>query len=139
MSFRHLIFSTIGLLCAAMAVHAAPIDTSLINLIATPREFDGKSVRVIGFAHLEFEGNAIYLHRDDDNAGALKNGLWIDVEKIPPAEQARLNGRYVLVEDTFSMDNKGHFGLWSGSIQKITRVVPMQRTPPPPSGRHQVR
>jgi len=31
---------------------------SLIQLIANPREFDGKAVRIIGYARIEFEGTA---------------------------------------------------------------------------------
>jgi hypothetical protein len=34
---------------------------------------------------------------------------------------AELDQKYVLVEGTFDAKMKGHMGLWSGSIQKITR------------------
>jgi len=42
-----------------------PEDVSLIQLIANPQAYDGKTVRITGFLHLEFEGNAIYLHNED--------------------------------------------------------------------------
>ncbi len=38
-------------------------NTSLIRLIATPEKYDGKTIQVIGYLHLEFEGDAIYLIR----------------------------------------------------------------------------
>jgi len=110
------------LLVFANVAFAEPIDVSLINLIATPKEFDGKLVRVKGFARVEFEGNAIYLHRDDYLQGITKNGLWLDFEESSPKQMARIDKRYVLVEGVFSMNEQGHFGLWSGSIKKITRL-----------------
>jgi len=36
-----------------------------VPLIANPKDYHGKIVRVIGFVRLEFEGNAIYLHQGD--------------------------------------------------------------------------
>lgn len=111
-----------GILVFASAVSAQPIDVSLINLIATPREFDGKLVRVRGFARLEFEGTAIYLHREDYLQGITKNGLWLDVEPDAKNRAARANNRYVIVEGVFSMANRGHLGLWSGSINNVARM-----------------
>lgn len=52
-------------------------DVSLIQLIAQPEKFEGKRVRFIGFLRIEFEGNAIYLHREDFDHGITKNGLWL--------------------------------------------------------------
>ena len=110
------------------AAFSQPLDVSLINLIANPKEFDGKLVRVIGFARLEFEGNAIYLHREDHLQGITKNGLWLDVESALKKATTRLSDRYVIVEGVFSMSDQGHMGLWSGSIQKITRMDPWAAT-----------
>ena len=54
-------------------------DVSLIQLIAQPEKFEGTRVRLIGFLRIEFEGNAIYLHREDFDHGIAKNGLWVDL------------------------------------------------------------
>src|SRR5262245_48410663 len=40
-------------------------DVSLYELITRPAEFHGKRVRVIGFAHFEFESNGLFPHRED--------------------------------------------------------------------------
>lgn len=114
----------VGLLVFACAALSQTIDVSLISLIATPKDFDGKRVRVIGFARLEFEGNAIYIHREDYLQGITKNGLWLDVELASKKSVTEANNRYVLVEGVFSMKDQGHLGLWSGSIQKVTRMDP---------------
>ena len=100
---------------------AEPLDVSLVQLIANPKSYDGKVVRVIGFVRLEFEGNAIYLHQDDYKHGIPKNGLWIDVTDNMRKKKADFDQKYVLLEGTFDVNDTGHMGLWSGSIQKISR------------------
>ncbi|MDR7298870.1 hypothetical protein J2X16_004238 [Pelomonas aquatica] len=117
-------FALAGLFVFANIAVAEPIDVSLINLIATPADFDGKQVRVKGFARVEFEGNAIYLHRDDYLYGITKNGIWLDLEKASNKSAASADKRYVLIEGVFSMKEQGHFGMWSGSIKHITRIQP---------------
>ena len=100
---------------------AEPISVSLVQLIANPKDYDGKIVRVIGFVKLEFEGDAIYLHQDDYKHNIHKNGLWIDVTDDIRKKRAGLDQKYVLIEGTFNAKMRGHMGLWSGSIQKISR------------------
>ena len=117
-------FAFAGLLVLASIAMAEPIDVSLITLIAKPAEFDGKQVRVTGFARVEFEGNAIYLHRDDYLYGITKNGLWLDLEMVSSKLAAGADKRYVLIEGVFSMEEQGHFGMWSGSIKHTTRIQP---------------
>lgn len=92
---------------------------SLVALLARPREYDGKIVQVVGFAHLEFEGNGLYLHREDFEQGLVKNSVWVDIS----GQRARLapNDRYVIVEGVFNARNNGHMGLRSGSLERVTR------------------
>jgi len=96
-----------------------PINVSLIQLIANPKEYDGKFVRVGGFASFEFEGDAIYLHKDDMRYCLTKNGLWLDTGSLG---KQKFNGKYVSVEAIFNATSKGHMGLWSGSLQRISRM-----------------
>lgn len=92
---------------------------SIIDLIARPAAFHGKRVRIIGYAHFEFEGNGLYLSREDWRRGILRNGLWLEP---PPERPDSLNDRYVLVEATFDAMQAGHFGMWSGSLEKVVRL-----------------
>ena len=65
-----------------------PIDVSLIQLIANPNEYHGKFVRLIGFCRLEFEGDALFLHREECpcnlSAGRLdfSNSLILDQTRL---------------------------------------------------------
>jgi hypothetical protein len=98
-------------------------DVSLINVIATPEKYKGRKIRVIGYLNLEFEGNGIYLHKDDYENGIAKNGLWVEMSRdsiqLPQIKKCIEN--YVLIEGTFDL-SKGHMGAFSGSIKNITRL-----------------
>lgn len=117
-----------SVLMLLLALHAGfagaqAVAVSMINLIANPKDFDGKKVRLIGYVRLEFEGDSIYLHRDDARQGNTKNGVWLDVD-LPQKQRTRVNNRYAIVEGVFSMEEQGHFGLWSGSIKNVSRLDP---------------
>ena len=104
------------------AANQNALEVSIIQLIANPKDYDGKIVRVIGVGSLEFEGNGVYLSRDDWKY-VSRNGLWIEVgNKATPYNVAKnWNGKYVIIEGTFDAKMTGHFGMWSGAIVNITR------------------
>jgi hypothetical protein len=97
---------------------------SMIALIATPEKFDGKTVMVVGFLRLEFEGNCLYMHKDDYEHGIMKNGLWVFRNSVINAKSEALNMHYVLIVGTFEAKQKGHMGLFSGSLINITAATP---------------
>jgi hypothetical protein len=98
-------------------------DVSLINVIASPEKYKGRKIRVIGYLNLEFEGNGIYLHKDDYENGIPKNGLWVEMSRdsiqLPQIKKCIKN--YVLIEGTFDLSG-GHMGAFSGTIKDITRL-----------------
>jgi hypothetical protein len=98
-------------------------DVSMISLIATPEKYEGRQIRIIGYLNLEFEGNGIYLHKDDYEYGIPKNGLWVEMSmdsiQLPQIKKCIKN--YVLIEGTFDL-GEGHMGAFSGSIKNITRL-----------------
>jgi hypothetical protein len=76
------------------------LNVSLIQLIATPEKYDGVAIRLIGYLRLEFEGNALYLHREDYERG-LPNGIWIAVPRDLSKDQTQtVNNKYVICEGT---------------------------------------
>src|SRR5271169_6128251 len=79
-----------------------PVDVTLVQLIANPEKFDGKLVRVIGFLRLEFEGNVLYLHREDYENAILGDGIWVDVTPEITKQKKTLNMHYVVLEGIFS-------------------------------------
>jgi hypothetical protein len=98
-------------------------DVSLIPLIANPQAYDRKIVRITGFLHLEFEGNAIYLHGEDFQYSLTKNALWINVPKDMTQGQIKaVNDQYVICTGRFVAGMHGHMGLNSGEIDDVTRL-----------------
>jgi len=123
---HHIIFATLVACIVAAVTNARagdemPQDVSIVQLLATPEKFDGKLVRVIGFLCLAFEGDAVYLHREDFDHALTQNALWVDV---PEKCDEGLSRKYVLLEGTFDAGDHGHMGLFGGAIRKITRMSP---------------
>ena len=132
----------LSLICwfAQPLVAAEPLDVSLVRLIANPKDYDGKVVRVIGFMRLEFEVDGIYLHQDDYKHSIYKNGLWIDAGEDMHKRKAELDQKYVLVEGTFNANRwslsshvkrygspqrsvHGHVSLWRDSNLRSTAIA----------------
>jgi hypothetical protein len=110
--------------CAQLdaAGKCALYDASVIELVANPHLFDGKRVRTIGYIHFEFEGNGLYLHKEDYVRSIHANGLWVNLAQ--GVRSADCQDRYALVEGMFRARDRGHMGLWSGAISEITRCMP---------------
>ncbi|MCP3875093.1 MAG: hypothetical protein GY699_18315 [Desulfobacteraceae bacterium] len=105
------------------------ISVSLINLIATPEKYHDKTIRVIGVSNIAFEGNSIYLSKEHWANFVMKNAIWItpNYKAIGKTEKelSEFNGRYVLIEGVFNKNDNGHMGLFSGSIDNVTRFQPV--------------
>jgi len=56
------------------------IEVSLINLIATPEQYDGKLVRVIGVGEVKFESNGLYFSRMTIKSNN-KNAVWLELDE----------------------------------------------------------
>jgi hypothetical protein len=98
-------------------------DVSMVELLANPLMYDGKQVQIIGFLRLEFEGDAIYLHREDFEHAISKNAIWVGRPKdFSEKQTAEVDKKYVICEGTFSAKEHGHMGMFSGSITQITRL-----------------
>lgn len=100
-----------------------PDSVSFLQLLGSPSTFDDKRVRLIGFAHVEFEGQGLYFHREDFDNGIMKDAIWLDVDFRRP-EFTVLNDRYVIVEGVFKAGPSGHFGMYSGLLTEVSRYDP---------------
>ncbi len=98
-------------------------NVSLIKLISNPEKYHNKPIQVVGYLHLEFEGNAIYINELDYKHSLNKNGFRVSFKnKDLMAKAMKLNDKYVLIEGVFDAENTGHMGLWNGEIKNITRI-----------------
>jgi hypothetical protein len=111
-------------------------DVSIIQLIAAPQLYEGKIIRVIGYLHLEFEGNAVYLHREDFEHAILVDAIWINTPNALTKDQREaVNNKYVICTGVFTSKRRGHGGQFSGEISNLNRIEPWNmdgNAPPPP-------
>ena len=95
---------------------------SMIDLIANPELFDGKKVMVHGYVHFQFEGNAIYLHKEDFLYGISYNALWLSLSPSKGAKEfSECQDSYAVVRGTFSASMRGHYDMGSGSLHDIVK------------------
>lgn len=93
---------------------------SLITLIQHPKAFSGKRIRVVALAKLAFEAKSLWVTKEDLTNAITKNAIWLDVTL--DKESIKLNYTTVIVEGTFNPDRMGHLGMYSGTIEKVTRM-----------------
>ena len=113
------------LLCFALlagpALGQAP-TASLVQLIASPEKFDGKSVIIEGVINFEFEGNALYMTKEHWKHSGYSFGIWLDADDRIARGWRWANGVYCVLKGTFKADDRGHMGLWMGSLTDISMI-----------------
>jgi hypothetical protein len=98
-----------------------PEEVSLIRLIASPHEFDGHYVRVLGYLHMEFERDAVFIRKEDCDQWLEINCVKIGVSRPEMKKKMEeLSDRYVLLEGTFYYKKED----WNGTIWRVSRVEP---------------
>jgi hypothetical protein len=98
-------------------------DVSLVKLIANPEKYNGKTIQIIGYLNLEFEGNAVYLHKEDYEHGLTRNGFWVDFSgPIKENKKLAFSKKYVIIVGKFDMKRHGHMSLFGGTIKDISRL-----------------
>jgi hypothetical protein len=93
---------------------AEKFNISLIKLIANLEKYHGKTMQIRGFINLEYEGNAIYLHREDFEHGLSDNAIWVDTsgEFLKTKKLSEYHRKYVIMQGTFDMTRQGHMGMF---------------------------
>jgi hypothetical protein len=123
MRFYLFSFATLMFLSGASISSAVPPkEISIIELIAHPKQNEGRRVMLAGFLHLEFEGDALYLHADDFKFGIHKNSIWVDIPEDLRVIANKYNNRYVYIVGYYTAKRNGHGGLSSGELNRITRI-----------------
>jgi hypothetical protein len=98
------------------------VDVSLINLIVNPDKYNGKHVSVVGYLNLEFEGDALYLHKEDYLASIAKNSVWVHINQFKLKQSGKCNKHYVIINAVFDAGDTGHMGMFGGALKDITRL-----------------
>ena len=98
---------------------------SVIQLIASPLTYSGKKVRLVAYLSFDFEGEALYLHKEDYDNGVSLNAIRIAIpDGLSQAERKVLDKRYVICDGTF-VASKNHSReeiFANGTLVRITRI-----------------
>ena len=115
------ILATLLMLARAVASEVTTEHVTLLQVLARPEKYDGKEIQIIGYLRLEFEGNCLYLHKEDYDHAIIGNDIWVDVTEKIERQKRALNDRYVIIQGIFDAKRLGHMGLSSGTLKDITR------------------
>ncbi|MFO0600199.1 MAG: hypothetical protein U0228_33125 [Myxococcaceae bacterium] len=92
------------------------LDVSVMQLITRPELYEGKRVRVIGYAVTEFQEVAVFFHKEDFQVANRTNALWVQADRQYPRKQG-----WVVVEGTFDSSIKGRKDAYPGALKDVTR------------------
>lgn len=112
-SVRHLLnvsFCVIILsICVAQQIPHA-ITVSMVQLIAAPDEYDGKTVTVKGFFSSGREGDGLFLGKADYENVVLENSIWIRRPDPKVCDAQKLDQRYVEITGVFKKGFREQLG-----------------------------
>jgi len=95
---------------------------SLIQILARPADFDGKRVRVIGYATVGTEDTALFLGPSDFENIIFENSVFLN---FGTPESPLTNNQYAQIEGVFHIKSeKNHVRQSVGVIDSITYVRP---------------
>lgn len=102
---------------------SSPPVVSMLQLIANPEKYNGKPVSLIGFMHVGFESDIVYLNYEDYRHGILENGLWFErTTEITKNELLDMN--YVMLSGTFVARPISYSRFSAGGVTNVTRASP---------------
>jgi hypothetical protein len=96
------------------------------TLLKSPKEFDGKRIRLTGYYHGEFEGSSFAASEKD--VRNYKEALWLDRDSTfaDPKRMSDVNDASITAEGTFEIGPGGHMGLWMGELVRLTSSQPIE-------------
>lgn len=153
-----LIFASMFIACAGGANHAPPAPPvpdpgiyakcvsdaerphctgyrpSLLELVIRPEWYDGGQVEVAGVLAQGLEESALYASTEDYTQMHGSSAVWLRIAKCPAGCQP-LVGEWVTVTGRFRPTERGHMGMFAGTIDEavVVKRAVARRLPPPPT------
>jgi hypothetical protein len=99
--------------------HALPV--SIVTLLAQPASNTPKRVQVSGFLVLDFEGQALYLHREDYQEGMTRNAIRMALLPEQLKQYKDFAGSYVWIEASF-IKRRNSEDIFTGSLFDVREI-----------------
>jgi hypothetical protein len=101
------------------APHALPV--SMVTLLAMPASGSAQRVQVSGFLVLDFEGQALYLHKEDYQEGLTLNSIYVSLTPAQLEQYKSLDKTYVTIEASFQKRRKSE-DIFTGVLFHVREI-----------------
>jgi hypothetical protein len=94
---------------------------SIVALLAQPATGQARRVSVAGYLVLDFEGEALYLHKEDYENGLTNNAIRVALTEQQKKQYKGYDKRYVLI-DSFFIRQKNSSDFYVGALYDIRKI-----------------
>jgi len=98
-----------------------PLNVGMVALLADPQKYEGKVVQTIGFLCVEYEGDALYLHKEDYEYIDDKNAFSLRLSDAQRKQFKAMSLKYVIIEGTVYANGPERWD-YAGAIGNIRRL-----------------
>ena len=106
------------------------INVSIVRLLADPKIYSGKVVRLWGVYHVERETMALFLNLESYEYGISQNAIPITTTYTSPEDLPKLNGHYVWIIGVFDARDEHPIGFpdatGNGHLHDVLPIRPAQ-------------
>jgi hypothetical protein len=99
--------------------HVLPV--SMVTLLAMPASSSAKQVQVSGFLVLDFEGQALYLHKEDYQEGLTLNSIYVSLTPAQQQQYKSLDKTYVTIKASFQKRAKSE-DIFTGVLFHVREI-----------------
>jgi hypothetical protein len=102
-----------------------PREIDFATLLANPKTYDGKRIRLTGYYRGEFESSS-FSATEEDNRN-YKQALWRGGNSTfaNPKRISRRNNLTLTVEGSLDLGRGGHMGVRMGELNRLTKATPV--------------
>ncbi len=90
-------------------------------MLAMPASSSAKQVQVSGFLVLDFEGQALYLHKEDYQEGLSLNSIYVSLTPEQQQKYKSLDKTYVTIEASFQKRRKSE-DIFTGVLFHVREI-----------------
>jgi hypothetical protein len=106
---------------------AEPIQqVCLAQLVAQPKEYKGKSIRVAGYLELQVEGDSLFSSLEDIKRGRWDQAVWIELDHNLWRQRKKLTNNAVQLVGIFDSGRFGNNGYYAGTITHVDQATVLE-------------
>lgn len=101
---------------------------SMVQVLADPEKFSQQRIKLKGFVVCSADAKVLFLSRESATASIGKNGLWLDVSRLPAETYDQLmaigiGGKFAVLSGTLRANALGPNDMYSGELVVDTVIA----------------